>query len=290
MFTSSIWWSSTNTALEVIGKSLVSVDDLVGRIWPSSERPAESRQPILKHDIEYAGENITQKLIRTTNELTQVDASVTIISALDEVAWQFNLRGADIPFNPFFKSYAIIYANYPSRQPKLFVHLSQFNSSIYLEGVDVFDYSMFWSHLNETAEDPAIKKIWISSRVSQAIFSLIPDEKLITPLQNSIVQRIKARKNSIERQGMRDCQIRDAVVRLKHIGWIEQQLNNGISINETQSADQLLYYQQQQDKFQFPSFDTISASGDRSAIVHYKPEPATARSITKNQIYLLDVI
>lgn len=148
---------------------------------------------------------------------------------------------------------------------------------------------MFWFHLNETANDPMIKKIWISARVSQAIYGLIPENKLVLPLLNSVVQRIKAQKNSIERKGMKDCQIRDAVVRMKHIGWIEQQLNNGTSINETQSADQLLVYQKQQDKFQFPSFNAISASGDRAAVVHYSPEPATARPITKDRVYLLDV-
>jgi Xaa-Pro aminopeptidase len=148
---------------------------------------------------------------------------------------------------------------------------------------------MFWSHLNETATNPAIRKIWISARVSQAIFGLIPSYKLPSILQNSLVQRIKAKKNPVERKGMRDCQIRDGVARMKHIGWIEQQLNNGIYVNETQAADQLLLYQKQQDKFQFPSFAAISASGDRAAIVHYEPDRATARPITKDQVYLLDV-
>jgi Xaa-Pro aminopeptidase len=108
-------------------------------------------------------------------------------------------------------------------------------------------------------------------------------------LTNSPIQRIKARKNSVERKGMQDCQIRDAVARMKHLGWLEQQLNNGISINETQSSEQLLVYQGQQDRFQFPSFSAISASGDRAAVVHYSAEPATARLITKDQGYLLDV-
>jgi Xaa-Pro aminopeptidase len=148
---------------------------------------------------------------------------------------------------------------------------------------------MFWSHLNATATDSTIKKIWISARVSQAILGSIPADKIAQPLLNSPVQRIKARKNSVERKGMRDCQIRDAVVRMKHIGWIEQQLNNGITINETKSVDQLIVYQKQQAKFQFPSFQAISASGDRAAVVHYSPQPATARRITKNQVYLLDV-
>ncbi len=289
MFTSSAWWSSANTALKVIEKQLQSTDDLVGRIWPSNERPKESRQPIMKHITKYAGENVTQKLFRTIIELKRVGGTATVINALDEIAWQFNLRGTDIPYNPFFKSYAIIYADYKIRQPKLFVNLAQLNSSIYPEGVNVLDYSMFWSHLNETATDPTIKKIWISARVSQAIFGSIPDHKLPSPLLNSLVQRVKARKNPVERKGMRDCQIRDAVARMKHIGWIEQQLNNGISVNETQSVDQLIFYQKQQEKFQFPSFEAISASGDRAAVVHYSPDPTTARSITKDQVYLLDV-
>lgn len=288
MLTSASWWGSVNTALQSAGKQLQPVDDLVGRIWPSTERPKASQQPIVAHATEYAGETVAQKLLRTTKELNRVRATATVISALDEVAWQFNLRGADIPYNPFFKSYAIIYADGRNRLPKLFVNLVQLNPTVYPVGVQVFNYSTFWSHLNETAADSTIRKIWISARVSQAIFGSIPGTKLPSSLTNSLVQRIKAQKNPVERQGMRDCQIRDAVVRMKHIGWLEQQLNNEIAINETQSADQLLVYQKQQDKFQLPSFSAISASGDKAAIVHYSPKPATARPITKNQVYLLD--
>jgi Xaa-Pro aminopeptidase len=289
VFATASWWGSANSALQIVGKQLQPVDDLVGRIWPSSERPKQSQQPIVIHETLYAGEDVGQKILRTTTELNRVGAAATIISALDEIAWQFNLRGADIPYNPFFKSYAIIYANSNASQPKLFVNLAQLNHSIYPANVDVFDYSTFWSYLNQTAADPSINKIWISARVSQAIFGAIPGNKLPTLLLNSLVQRIKARKNTVERQGMRDCQIRDAVARMKHIGWIEQQLNNKISVNETQAADQLLVYQKQQYIFQFPSFEAISASGDKAAIVHYSPKPATARPLTKDQVYLLDV-
>ena len=289
MFTTVSWWNSISTALQIIGKQPQPVDDLVGRIWRADERPRESQQPIMKHETIYAGETVAQKLRRITTEMKRIGATATVISALDEIAWQFNLRGADIPYNPFFKSYAIIYANSKNHPPKLFVKLAQLNRNIYPEGVEVFDYSTFWLNLNATAADPTIRKIWIGARVSQAIYGSIPESKLPSPLSISLVQRIKARKNLVERQGMRDCQIRDAVVRMKHIGWIEQQLNNGISVNETQAVDQLIVYQKQQDKFQFPSFEAISASGDKAAIVHYAPKPATARPITKDQVYLLDV-
>jgi Xaa-Pro aminopeptidase len=241
------------------------------------------------HGIQYAGETVAQKLNRTTDEIRRLGATTAVISALDEVAWLFNLRGTDIPYNPYFKSYAIIHVGYEVNRPELFFNLPQLNSSQYPVGVQVFDYSTFWSRLNETAYNPAVTRVLASARVSQAILNLIPTDKLVLPLSNSPVQRVKARKNPVERKGMQDCQIRDAVARMKHLGWLEQQLNNGISVNETQSSDQLLIYQKQQNYFQFPSFSAISASGDRAAVVHYTAEPETARPITKNQVYLLDV-
>ncbi|UJR25553.1 hypothetical protein I4U23_006898 [Adineta vaga] len=288
VFIPSSWWTAANKALKEIGKQLKSVDDLVGRIWPYEERPKSLQNPIVKHNLKYAGKTVAQKLRLTTMQLRYRGATATIISALDEIAWQFNLRGADIPYNPFFKSYAIIYIDYGQNQPELFVNLRQLNSTTYPIGVKVYDYTMFWSYLNRTVTDASVKKIWISPQVSQAIYGSIPSKKLLLPLLNSPVEHVKAQKNPIEQKGMRDCQIRDSVVRLKHLGWIEEQLRNGISINETSSADQLLIYQKQQDKFQFPSFHAISASGENAAIVHYSPEPRTARLITKNQVYLLD--
>ena len=184
------------------------MDDLVSRIWPASERTVASQKPIVVHDDLYAGESVAQKLNRTATELRRLDATITVISALDEVAWQFNLRGADIPYNPFFKSYAIIYADYPKTPPELFLNRAQFNHSRYTANVRIIDYSMFWSRLNATASDPAVRRVWASARVSQAILALIPDQKLILPLPNSAVQRVKARKNPTERRGMRECQVR----------------------------------------------------------------------------------
>ena len=289
MFTTTSWWGDANTALKVVGKQLRSVGDLVGRIWPSCERPPASQKPIFTHQLVYAGETVAQKLNRTKNEMERFGATTTVISALDEIAWLFNLRGGDIPYNPFFKAYAIVHANYEANQPEIFVNLAQINKSEYPAAVHVLDYSMFWLNLNTTATNLSVSKIWVSAKVSQAILDLIPDDKLLLPLSNSPVQKLKARKNPVERQGMRHCQIRDAVARMKHLGWLEQQLNDGKSINETQSSDQLLIYQQRQERFQFPSFQSISATGDRAAIVHYTPRPETAELITQNKVYLLDV-
>jgi Xaa-Pro aminopeptidase len=31
-----------------------------------------------------------------------------VVTALDELAWLFNLRGRDLPFTPFFKGYCVL--------------------------------------------------------------------------------------------------------------------------------------------------------------------------------------
>lgn len=38
-------------------------------------------------------------------------AGALLVTALDEIAWLFNLRGSDISYNPVFVSYALVTAD-----------------------------------------------------------------------------------------------------------------------------------------------------------------------------------
>ena len=40
--------------------------------------------------------------------LKQKKIAAMVVTALDEIAWLFNLRGNDIPYTPVFRAYAII--------------------------------------------------------------------------------------------------------------------------------------------------------------------------------------
>jgi Xaa-Pro aminopeptidase len=87
---------------------------------------------------------------------------------------------------------------------------------------------------------------------------------------------------------MRDGGIRDGVARVRHLTWLEDQINNNIYVNETKSAEELERFQKEEDLFQSLSFDTISAFGPNAAVIHYSPKAKTAAQITKNGLYLLD--
>ena len=58
--------------------------------------------------------------------LEESDASMLVVSALDDVAWLFNLRGSDISFNPVFFSYAAVTAT----EAVLFLRSSQVSGQV----------------------------------------------------------------------------------------------------------------------------------------------------------------
>lgn len=73
-------------------------------------------------------------LIREDMKKSGVD--IFVIVALDEIAWTLNLRGADIPFFPVFKSYLIIqmdeatlYVSQKKLTPEVLKHLNSNHTS-----------------------------------------------------------------------------------------------------------------------------------------------------------------
>ena len=54
------------------------------------------------------GASWQMKLTQLREKLTQHDVDAMIITALDEIAWLFNLRGNDIPYTPVFRAYAVV--------------------------------------------------------------------------------------------------------------------------------------------------------------------------------------
>jgi Xaa-Pro aminopeptidase len=54
------------------------------------------------------GKSTHEKIQDLRKTLASKKAWGFILNALDEIAWLFNLRGSDIPFNPVFFSYALV--------------------------------------------------------------------------------------------------------------------------------------------------------------------------------------
>ena len=49
-----------------------------------------------------------KKIFNLREALVQMKVDAMVVTALDEVAWLFNMRGNDIPYTPVFRAYAVV--------------------------------------------------------------------------------------------------------------------------------------------------------------------------------------
>jgi hypothetical protein len=102
-FVSSGWWSSVNSALNTKNASLIEVPELIDFIWQPPDRPLPDANPVFVHEFQYTG-ILWQEKVKIISGLIQTKkADAYIVTALDDIAWLFSIRGSDIPYNPFFK-------------------------------------------------------------------------------------------------------------------------------------------------------------------------------------------
>ena len=112
-FVSSSWWSGVNNVLKNVNASLVETAELIDLIWKVPERPAATSKTVNIHPLKYSGVTWQQKVTTIVRLIEARKADAYLVTALDEIAWLFNVRGSDIPYNPFFKVYRLIFFHFP---------------------------------------------------------------------------------------------------------------------------------------------------------------------------------
>lgn len=220
---------------------------------------------------------------------------------LDEIAWLFNLRGNDIPYNPVFFSYAAVTHD----SAALYVDSSKLQSDVkdYLHGsVEIKPYEALFSDLNlmsqaasqaseqKSADNPKPKhtKILVSNKASWALSLGLGGEEKVEEVRSPVADA-KAIKNPTELEGMRQCHIRDGAALIEYFAWLEDQLTvKGATLDEVQGADKLEQIRSKGKHFKGLSFDTISSTGPNAAVIHYKPEPGNCSTIDPKAVYLCD--
>ncbi|KAI9897437.1 hypothetical protein N3K66_007293 [Trichothecium roseum] len=280
------------------GKALLPLsENLIDLVW-GGQRPPRPALPVSVQGMDLAGKSVTDKLQDLRKELEKKQASGFVVSMLDEVAWLFNLRGNDIPFNPVFFSYAFISAE----DAILYVDDSKLDdtckSHLAANGVQLKPYESIFQDAEQRAtatiahnEKPAAEqtgRFLISNRASWALQRALGGEKLVEETRSPIGDA-KAIKNKAELKGMRDCHIRDGAALIKYFAWLEDQLvAKKATLDEAQAADKLEEFRRAQDHYRELSFPTISSTGENAAVIHYKPEHGFCKTIDPDKIYLCD--
>ncbi|TFY77773.1 hypothetical protein EWM64_g6237 [Hericium alpestre] len=105
-------------------------------------------------------------------------------------------------------------------------------------------------------------------------------------ITRSPVADLKAIKNPTEVAGLRASRVRDGAALARYFAWLEERLDAGDVLNDSQAADQLEKFRSELDLYKGLSFPTISSTGPNAAIIHYQPDPADFAVVKKEQAYL----
>ena len=253
------------------GAELLPMDEnLVDLVW-GDERPPHPREVITVLPDKFAGKSVKSKLTELQQELNKRHSPGLLVSMLDEIAWLFNLRGSDIPFNPVFFSYAIITPHAATLYVDDFKLDSACRSHLSTNDVRVKPYDAILSdarelHTSVTRKSlvdgsPPLGSFLLSNKGSWALKRALGGDSSVDEVR-SPVGDVKAIKNKVELEGMRACHIRDGSALIEYFAWLEDQLLAKKAIlDEVEAADKLEQLRSKQRDFVGLSFPTISSTG-----------------------------
>ena len=250
---------------------IVSEPDLLSALW--EDRPAIPREPVMELPDEVTGESRAQKLAWLRGILDEQQVDAVLLTALDEIAWLLNVRGADVEYNPVVISYLLVTRN----EARWYVR-KEGSPVPALEGVNVRDYAAVMEEL------PALEgRVLVDpGTLNYHLRALLQAEPVLAP---SPVALRKAVKNATEIEGMVRRHIEDGVAMEKYLYWLEQHIGR---TDERAAADRLQAFRAEIDGYRGDSFETISAWGPGAALPHYVTPKEDAPAIEAHGLYLVD--
>lgn len=274
-------YSSMKNELKMNSLELVSID-LPSEVW--TDRPSLPLNPFYAYNVRYAGKSTVDKLALVRAELKKAYADVFIMSALDDIAWLFNIRGNDVDYNPVVISYAIV----ENDKVTLFVASEKLTPETitYLknEGVIVENYQAIYDNIKNMHSSKGV--LVDGAKLNQALFEAIPTT---CEIRNSMspIFKLKSVKNEVEMAGVRSAMIKDGVALTRFFMWLEANLNTG-KLSEISISKRLFEFRADQENFMGESFGTIAGYAEHGAIVHYNAQPETELTLKAENILLLD--
>lgn len=277
------WVDQASAALAERGAALVAVDtNPIDAIWP--DRPAPSDAKLIVHEQRHAGKSAAEKRAEMADWLTARKADAVVLSALDSIAWTFNIRGKDVERTPVALAYAIVHADATA---DIYVAPEKISDTVLQHlgnGVRVHDRAAFADALADLAGKTVVAD---PERAVSAIFAgLEAGGAQILSLRDPAVLP-KAIKNAVEITGHKAAQARDGAALSRFLHWISVEAPKGQQ-TEMSAADRLEAFRKETGVLEDLSFDTISGAGPNGAVVHYRVEEKTNRPIESGTLYLVD--
>lgn len=252
--------------------------DLLDGIW--KDRPVFAPKRISVMDEGIAGLSRTKKLELVRERLPETGAGLFLVSALDENAWLFNIRGEDIKYCPLAYSFGII------TKDKAYLYINdsknfEYAESLNAEGIEIREYADIYTDLSR--EFAGLKKAADPDSLCAGLYGKA-EVMTVSP-----VKLLKAVKNETEINGMRAAHIRDGAAVTKVIYRLKHMTKDELTaLKETDVCRMYEEARAQCADYICDSFAPIVAAGSNGAIVHYDPQKGGDSFLVYNSFLLMD--
>lgn len=256
--------------------------DLLKEVW--TDRPSLPDQPVYAHLPPQATVSRVEKLAKLRESLQERGADWHFIATLDDIAWLFNLRGADVSFNPVFVSFALI----SQQQATLFVALDKVDAPLRAvlaqDGVTLRDYSEAAAALREVPDgaslqiDPARVTVGLLDNLGSGV-------KLVEGLNPTTLA--KSRKSLADAEHIRRAMEQDGAALCEFFAWLEGAWGRE-RITELTIDEHLTAARTRRPDFVSLSFNTIAAFNANGAMPHYHATEEAHAVIEGDGLLLID--
>ncbi|MBV4496508.1 aminopeptidase P family protein [Pseudomonas sp. SWRI12] len=256
--------------------------DLLKEVW--DDRPSLPDQPVYAHLPPQATVSRVEKLAKLRESLQERGADWHFIATLDDIAWLFNLRGADVSFNPVFVSFALI----SQQQATLFVALDKVDAPLRAvlaqDGVTLRDYSEAAAALREVPDgaslqiDPARVTVGLLDNLGSGV-------KLVEGLNPTTLA--KSRKSLADAEHIRRAMEQDGAALCEFFAWLEGAWGRE-RITELTIDEHLTAARMRRPDFVSLSFNTIAAFNANGAMPHYHATEEAHAVIEGDGLLLID--
>lgn len=257
------------------------LDPLI-ELW--SDRPALPSQAVYEHSAPHATEPRSEKISRLRTAMNERGADWHFLATLDDIAWLFNLRGADVSYNPVFISFALIGPD----SVNLFVAPEKINTALRSlleqQGITLHEYTRIGAALRNVPKDARL--LVDPARVTCGLLDYLDSEVTLVEGLNPTTL-FKSQKSAADTQNIRQAMEQDGAALCEFFAWLDAALGKE-AVSELTIDEQLSAARARRPGYVSQSFATIAGFNANGAMPHYRATEEEHAQIEGDGLLLID--
>ena len=268
--------------LSDVGVELETSKNILDVVW--SDRPKEPAGKIYPVGVKYTGKTISQKLDAVREKMRGLNLEHYLLGRSDEINWLLNLKGTDIPGGTAFYAHCLVSMNVVH----LFINEEKLEQAelemLASNDVKVHAYGDVFGFLEGLSEEARV--MVVPAYMNYSLYEAVQHTRLNK--SRPIITDLKAIKNEVELQNIRECMVRDGVAMVKSFKWIKDQLKTNDSFSEWDVLQQIEVFRNEIDDYAHSSFESIVGYNGNVALNHYMVSEDVCATIKPKGVLLID--